>query len=179
MRAWDDMGDRVSISIGVKLYKQHPNGGITAKMLMDEVLALPRSSWEMAHVTTSANKPKRHFWRWVVALLLAPIVCWYVATPQVSFHFSDKGQGRLGYILNVQHDISKGEIYPGEATGGGGAYLPEQPIFMEFDWNNGRKSYCIRIKPKWPNTDVYIGADGAIDSRTDGELIEVCGPLTK
>ncbi|PWK31440.1 polymorphic toxin type 44 domain-containing protein [Pseudomonas sp. OV226] len=45
MRAWDDIGDRVSISIGVELYKQHPNGGITAKMLMDEVLALPRSSW--------------------------------------------------------------------------------------------------------------------------------------
>ncbi|EJN32966.1 hypothetical protein PMI38_04946 [Pseudomonas sp. GM84] len=45
MRAWDDIGDRVSISIGIKLYKQHPNGGITAQMLMDEVLALPRSSW--------------------------------------------------------------------------------------------------------------------------------------
>jgi hypothetical protein len=45
MRAWDDIGDRVSISIGVKLYKRHPHGGITAKMLMDEVLALPRSSW--------------------------------------------------------------------------------------------------------------------------------------
>lgn len=45
LRAWDDIGDRVSISIGVKLYEQHPNGGITAKMLMDEVLALPRSSW--------------------------------------------------------------------------------------------------------------------------------------
>jgi uncharacterized Zn-binding protein involved in type VI secretion len=45
MRAWDDIGDRVSISIGVKLYKRHPNGGITAKMLMNEVLALPRSSW--------------------------------------------------------------------------------------------------------------------------------------
>ncbi|WP_219093126.1 polymorphic toxin type 44 domain-containing protein [Pseudomonas sp. UMAB-40] len=45
IRAWDDIGDRVSISIGVELYKQHPNGGITVKMLMDEVLALPRSSW--------------------------------------------------------------------------------------------------------------------------------------
>jgi uncharacterized Zn-binding protein involved in type VI secretion len=45
MRAWDDIGDRVSISIGVKLYKRHPSGGITAKMLMNEVLALPRSSW--------------------------------------------------------------------------------------------------------------------------------------
>ncbi|QJQ20258.1 hypothetical protein HG549_10055 [Pseudomonas sp. SK] len=45
MRAWDDIGDRVSISIGIKLYKQQPNGGITAKVLMDEVLALPLSSW--------------------------------------------------------------------------------------------------------------------------------------
>ena len=45
LRAWDDIGDRVSISIGIKLYKQHPTGGVTAKMLMDEVLALPRSSW--------------------------------------------------------------------------------------------------------------------------------------
>lgn len=45
MRAWDDIGDRVSISIGIKLYKQYPNGGITEKILMDEVLALPRSSW--------------------------------------------------------------------------------------------------------------------------------------
>lgn len=96
MRAWDDIGERVSVSIGVKLYKQHPNGGITAKMLMDEVLALPGSPGEMTHVATSANKPKQHFWRWVLALLLAPILFRYVATPQVSFHFSDKGQGRLG-----------------------------------------------------------------------------------
>lgn len=45
LRAWDDIGDRVAISIGVNLYKLHPNGGITAEMLMAEVLALPRSSW--------------------------------------------------------------------------------------------------------------------------------------
>jgi len=45
LRAWDDIGDRVAISIGVKLCEQHPSGGITAKMLMDEVLAFPRLSW--------------------------------------------------------------------------------------------------------------------------------------
>ncbi|WP_413704028.1 polymorphic toxin type 44 domain-containing protein [Pseudomonas sp. Pseusp16] len=45
MRAWDDIGDRVSISIGIKLYRLQPNGGITVKMLMDEVLGLPRTSW--------------------------------------------------------------------------------------------------------------------------------------
>ncbi|UCR85352.1 polymorphic toxin type 44 domain-containing protein [Pseudomonas chlororaphis subsp. aurantiaca] len=45
MRAWDDIGDRVSISIGIKLYRQHPNGGLTAKMIMDEVLAVPPTDW--------------------------------------------------------------------------------------------------------------------------------------
>ncbi|WGV19726.1 polymorphic toxin type 44 domain-containing protein [Pseudomonas putida] len=45
MRAWDDIGDRVSISIGIKLHKQQPDGGITAKVLMDEVLAVSLSSW--------------------------------------------------------------------------------------------------------------------------------------
>ena len=92
---------------------------------------------EMAYVNTSANKPKRHFRRWVMALLLAPLIFWCVATPQVSFHFSDKGQGRLGYILNVQHDLSKGEIYPGQTTGGAGHIFPNSQFFMEFDWNNG------------------------------------------
>ena len=133
----------------------------------------------MAYVNTSANKPKRHFRRWVMALLLAPLIFWYVATPQVSFHFSDKGQGRLGYILNVQHDLSKGEIYPGQTTGGAGHIFPNSQCFMEFDWNNGGTSHCIRVKPKWPKTDVYIGEKGAIDSRTDGKLIEACGPLPK
>ena len=45
MRAWDDIGDRVSISIGIKLHKQQPDGGITAKVLMNEVLAVSLSSW--------------------------------------------------------------------------------------------------------------------------------------
>ncbi|MEE4078818.1 polymorphic toxin type 44 domain-containing protein [Pseudomonas viridiflava] len=45
LRAWDDAPDRISISIGVKLYQQHPNGGITARMIMDEVLAVPPQAW--------------------------------------------------------------------------------------------------------------------------------------
>lgn len=45
LRSWDDVADRVSVSIGVKLYKQHPNGGVTAKMIMDEVLAVEPDSW--------------------------------------------------------------------------------------------------------------------------------------
>lgn len=45
LRAWDDAPDRISISIGVNLYRQHPNGGITAKMIMDQVLAVPPKEW--------------------------------------------------------------------------------------------------------------------------------------
>jgi uncharacterized Zn-binding protein involved in type VI secretion len=45
LRSWDDVADRVSISIGVKLANQYPNGGITAKMIMDEVLAVAPENW--------------------------------------------------------------------------------------------------------------------------------------
>ncbi len=126
-------------------------------------------------MTTSATKPKRHFWRWVLAVLLAPLVFWYFALPRVSFHFSDKGQGRLGYISNVQHSIYKGEIYPGETTGDVGHIFPDENFFFEFYWVNGGKSHCTRVKPKWPEINIYIGPDGAIDrSRTDGNVLEKC-----
>lgn len=45
LRSWDDVADRVSISIGIKLYEQHPYDGITAKMIMDEVLAVAPANW--------------------------------------------------------------------------------------------------------------------------------------
>ena len=45
LRSWDDVADRVSISIGVKLASQFPNGGITPKIVMDEVLAVAPNEW--------------------------------------------------------------------------------------------------------------------------------------
>ncbi|SDZ59989.1 polymorphic toxin type 44 domain-containing protein [Pseudomonas sp. NFIX28] len=45
MRAWDDVPDRVSIIIGMNLYKEYPNGGLTGKIIMDKVLAVPISDW--------------------------------------------------------------------------------------------------------------------------------------
>lgn len=45
LRAWDDAPDRLSIGIGIKLYRQSPNGGITARQIMDEVLAVPPEQW--------------------------------------------------------------------------------------------------------------------------------------
>lgn len=45
LRAWDDDPDRISISIGIELFNQHPNGGITAKIIMDAVLAVTPQEW--------------------------------------------------------------------------------------------------------------------------------------
>jgi uncharacterized Zn-binding protein involved in type VI secretion len=45
LRSWDDVVDRVSISIGIKLANQHPNGGITAQMIMNKVLAVAPENW--------------------------------------------------------------------------------------------------------------------------------------
>ncbi len=45
LRAFDDIADRVAISIGVKLAKQYSSGGVTAKIIMDEVLAVAPENW--------------------------------------------------------------------------------------------------------------------------------------
>ncbi|OLU04268.1 Zn-binding Pro-Ala-Ala-Arg (PAAR) domain-containing protein, incolved in TypeVI secretion [Pseudomonas reinekei] len=45
LRSWDDVADRVSISIGIKLANQHPEGGISAQMIMNKVLAVPPENW--------------------------------------------------------------------------------------------------------------------------------------
>jgi hypothetical protein len=45
LRAWDDAPDRISISIGMKLYKQYPNGTLAAKAIMAEVLAVTPKEW--------------------------------------------------------------------------------------------------------------------------------------
>lgn len=45
LRAYDDDQDRISIDIGMKLFAEHPNGGITAQMVMDKVLAVKPKDW--------------------------------------------------------------------------------------------------------------------------------------
>lgn len=35
-RAWDDIPDRVSIIIGMNLYEEYPNAGLTGKIIMDK-----------------------------------------------------------------------------------------------------------------------------------------------
>jgi hypothetical protein len=45
LRSWDDTADRVAISIGIRLATMHPNGGVTTKTIMDEVLAVAPENW--------------------------------------------------------------------------------------------------------------------------------------
>lgn len=45
LRSWDDVADRVSISIGIKLANQYPNGRITAQIIMNEVLGIAPEKW--------------------------------------------------------------------------------------------------------------------------------------
>jgi uncharacterized Zn-binding protein involved in type VI secretion len=45
LRAFDDIADRVAISIGVKLANRHSGGGVTAKIIMAEVLAVAPENW--------------------------------------------------------------------------------------------------------------------------------------
>jgi uncharacterized Zn-binding protein involved in type VI secretion len=45
LRSWDDVADRVSISIGIKLANQYPNGSINAQVIMSEVLGIAPERW--------------------------------------------------------------------------------------------------------------------------------------
>lgn len=45
MRAWDDTPDRTSISLGIDLYREFPNGFVTGRAVMNKVLAVPTADW--------------------------------------------------------------------------------------------------------------------------------------
>ena len=45
LRAWDDIPDRKSITIGVSLFRAYSNRGVNAKIIMDEVLAGDPADW--------------------------------------------------------------------------------------------------------------------------------------
>lgn len=136
-------------------------------------------SEEAEFVNTSANKPwYRPVWRLSLLAVLLPAIFWYVAQPRVRFYFSGDGSGSIKYILNIQDDIDKGEYLPGQITTGSGHIFPNEDFFMEFYWENLGSQHCVRINPKWPMTNIYIGPDGNIDKSPDGgtdiERLERC-----
>ena len=91
-----------------------------------------------------------------------------MAIPRVRFFFSANGSEEISYILNTQHSIDKDEIQPGKGTSGFGRIFPNEDFFMEFYWEISGNQHCVRINPKWPTTNIYIGPDGNIDKSPEG-----------
>ncbi|KFE54130.1 polymorphic toxin type 44 domain-containing protein [Pseudomonas syringae] len=57
-RAWDDPPDRISIAIGIKLYRRYSTGGLTSPILVEEVLAVPLADWGSAVEVHDCYKTK-------------------------------------------------------------------------------------------------------------------------
>ncbi|WP_244142247.1 hypothetical protein [Pseudomonas gozinkensis] len=131
----------------------------------------------------STNASKRRPLYIVMRLLILVVLTylvWYVAVPRVEIDFSKEGTGDLRFVLNTQNEIFRGNLAPGESTGGPGHLFADDDFFMEFDWRNAGQNHCIRITPKWPTTKIHIGSNGEVDrsagSGTDVDQLEPCAP---
>ena len=119
-------------------------------------------------MNTNASKTRIKYDRLaLIALLILPILFWYLATPVVVVNFSHEGKEEHLYIWNTQHRIYKGEM----PKGGGasverGHIFPDKDFFMMFNWwpKKGLR-WCIDITPKWGKTlDIYLDEVGRIDT---------------
>lgn len=143
----------------------------------------------MVSVSTSANKPgsRNLRWLWIPLLpLLLPllmfllIVLWrIIVLPSATVHYSKNGVEELRFIWNVQHRIYKGRLPSGSSTRDHGFLFPDEKFFMEISWwNDNDLRHCVNITPKWPNTHIYLDANGDIDhserSGTDSDRLKQC-----
>lgn len=118
----------------------------------------------MAPVSMSAKNIKA---RYVIgALVVFPLLFWYMATPVVRVHYSKEGTDELRLIWNTQHSIHKEGMLPGQATYDTGHIFPNEKFFMNFDWWNKKTlRRCINITPKWGSAiDIYLDGAGRIDT---------------
>ncbi|MFA2531964.1 hypothetical protein [Pseudomonas chlororaphis] len=105
--------------------------------------------------------------RYVIgALVVFPLLFWYMATPVVRVHYSKEGTDELRLIWNTQHSIHKDGMLPGQATYDTGHIFPNEKFFMNFDWWNKKTlRRCINITPKWGSAiDIYLDGAGRIDT---------------
>lgn len=101
----------------------------------------------------------------IAALLVTPLLFWYVATPVVNVYYSEHGKYELRYIWNTQHSIHKERMLPGQSTFDLGHIFPNEDFFMMFDWwtDRGLRN-CVYITPKWPRTKIYLDKNGNVDT---------------
>ncbi|MGV6394873.1 hypothetical protein ACTUVN_005017 [Pseudomonas caspiana] len=109
-------------------------------------------------------------WRYILLSPIAAFYLWSTALPEVTVHYPKEAREDFYYIWNVQNRIYKGEMKPGGGAFDTGFLFPDDDFFMEFDWWNpkGKGRYCVSIKPKWPNTDIYLNTDGSINLSEEG-----------
>ena len=126
----------------------------------------------------ASEPPLNLTWTLVMLAIQLSILFWYVAKPDVTVHYSAQGTRTLSYVLNVQHSIYRGRIEPGESTGDSGHIFPDADFFMQFDWWSKDSRDCVEINPKWPETHLYIDANGELDRRpesgTDVDRLSPC-----
>lgn len=127
----------------------------------------------------ASEKKSLHIGRWIAALLIALIAFWYYAPPRVYIYYSKDGAKDISYILNTQHQNLKGNLLPGETTGDVGHIFPDDEFFMElYWWRDKERGHCVNVTPKWPNTHIYLDANGDIDSSegsgTDSGRLKQC-----
>ena len=110
----------------------------------------------------------------VGALVILPLLFWYVATPVVHVHYSKKGTEELRLIWNTQHTIHKETMLAGQATFDTGHIFPNKDFFMRFDWWTDKGAQrCFYVTPKWGRgIDIYLDATGRIDTAiTDPDVV--------
>lgn len=143
----------------------------------------------MESVSTSASKPRTRYmqWLWIPLLplllpllALLPFVLWNIfVLPTATVHYSKDAVQELRYTWNVQDRIYRGRMSPGGVAIDHGFLSPDAEFFMEFSWAaENKRWHCISITPKWPNTHIYLAADGNIDMRegsgTDVDRLKEC-----
>lgn len=105
---------------------------------------------------------------WISLLPLLAFVFWRGALPAVTVHYHKEGQEELRYVWNVKDRIFKGRFAPGSSVTDKGFLSPDREFFMEFSWHTEKgRWHCISVTPKWPDTHIYLDANGDIDTRDD------------
>ena len=129
--------------------------------------------------TTAANGQKSYKrWLWILFVFLV-ITQWDIGLPAVTIHYSKDAKGELKYIWNVQDRIFKGRMQPGGGTRDYGFLFPDDKFFMEVSWwDDSAIRHCVNVTPKWPNTHIYLDANGDVDrsegSGTDSDRLKQC-----
>ncbi|WP_392397425.1 hypothetical protein [Pseudomonas coronafaciens] len=122
----------------------------------------------MASVSISVKHIKARYL--IGAFIILPALFWYVAIPVVRVHYSKEATDELRVIWNIQHNIHKEGMLPGQGTYDIGHIFPNDKSFMNFDWWNEKSlRRCIAIMPKWGDAiDIYLDGSGRIETAKTG-----------